>query len=87
MDWLDRIVDAINHLNSIAMENSDIIAPHDVKKVHMSAEGFNKLAHEIGAVITYNPNWTSDWPDTGEVYFIYKGIKVFTLWTKKGDKT
>lgn len=83
-EWLDRIVDALERLNEISMENVNLISPRNVKEVHLAPAEFDRLAHTIGAVIIYNPNWAEHIPEAGEEYFMYRGCKIFSLWDKKG---
>ena len=46
-------------------------------------KGIEKIALYLQKVITFNPNWSADYPEKGESYFYYKGCKIYQLWTKK----
>lgn len=87
VSWLDEMVDASEKLRDIANSINrydEFGTKMSKKEFQMSLEGFEHLAHDTGAVITYNPNWHIKHPDTGEAYFIYRGYKFFALWDKKG---
>lgn len=87
--WLDEMVDASECLRDIANSINrygEFGTRMSKKEFQMSLEGFEHLAHDTGAVITYNPEWSENHRGTGEAYFIYRGYRFFALWDKKGAK-
>ena len=56
-------------------------------EVHIATNKYMELVEELGADVTYNPEWSANYPDITEAHFYYEynkvPYKVFTLFKKE----
>lgn len=83
MNWLDKMIEALEAAR--ALEKDERYRSYTIGtrcNIQMYPESFNHLVHDIGATVTYDPNWYNVEPTMGEMYFFYKGYKIIALWEK-----
>lgn len=82
--WLNEIIDARERAIEAETDGPYGLVSGVNREIFLMRDSFNQLIHDIGAVVTYDPNWAEEHPGVGEQSFKYRGYKVFALWDKKG---
>lgn len=82
--WMKSITEAMDNLREVETDGPYGILSGCKSEVFLERDSFNELVHDVGAVVTYNPNWCDEHPQVGEAYFYRHGYKFFCLWDKKG---
>lgn len=87
LEWLDNIIEKQNELIDLGerYKKEDVRFVMGLEKREIHIRGIERIAHILGITIKYKPNWAEEIPEYGEISVIYKGIKLYELWMKKGE--